>query len=112
MSDYEKRSGLIRLVKPDLGETLEEQCLRLWIENGEPEEKYSKHILFDEYYNKYFRIDNQVWEFLENTKEDPYDSYCKLTKNTDDTYSFSTFFYNGGSSESEMIAQALQNIEQ
>lgn len=108
MSDYQSNSGKIKLVEPKEGESFEQQCQRLWFENGMKEEDYSEGELFEEFHKKYIEVKDTVWEILEEKNEEEEDMFCTLHKNVDGTYSFYTRFYNGGTCMSEMIQDAIK----
>lgn len=110
MSDYETREGKIKMISQE-GESLEDACKRVWIENGEPIENYEYGDFRDKFYDKYFAVENELWEILENKKLGHQDSFCKLTENSDGTISFYTTYYNGGACETEMIEWELKRLK-
>jgi hypothetical protein len=110
MSDYESHSGKLRLVEAKENETFEQQCKRLWVENGEPEENYEEGELFSEFYEKYFQVKGRVWEVFDHEESDDDDTFCKLNMNGDGTITFHTRFYNGGTCMSEMVEDELERI--
>ena len=111
MSDYETHSGKLRLLEPQNGETLEEQCKRLWIEIGEKEEEYGdKSDLLDEYYEEFIEINESVYQVFDHKESEDQDMFCKLNKNPDGSYSFYTRFYNGGTCLSEMLKDGVEDF--
>lgn len=112
MSDYESHSGKIRILEPNKNETFEDQCKRLWVENGKLIESYDKGELFNEFYEKYLRINGKIWEVFDHKSlGDDDDSFCRIHDNKDGTFSFHTRFYNGGTGMSEMIADELKDMK-
>ncbi len=112
MSDYESHSGKIRKVFPQVNENFEQLCKRLWVENGQKEDDYDKEQLFDEFYEKYLKINNEIWEVVEHEDLDDEDMFCRLSRNSDGTVSFHTRYYNGGTCMSEMIEEALVDFDE
>ena len=110
MSDYESHSGKIRLVQANSDESFEDQCKRLWVENGKSLENYDEGELFDEFYEKYLKINGQIWEVFDHVEKDPYDASCTLNDNGNGTFSFDARFYNGGTCLSEMIRDGLNKL--
>ncbi len=112
MSDYESHSGKLRIVELKENETKEQLCKRLWIENEQSEEDFkNESSLFEEFYNKYFDVNDKVWEVIEHKKMgDEDDMFCNLHDNKDGTYSFHTRFYNGGTCMSEMVTEVLEKL--
>ena len=112
MSDYESHTGKLRKLMPLEGETFEEQCQRLWLENGGHEDEYKPGELFSEYYEKYLNVNDTVWEIFdhEDLGEDE-DMFCKLHPNTDGSYSFHTRFYNGGTYLAEMLSDEIEKLK-
>ena len=111
MSRTEAHIGKIRKVDVLEDETFEQICLRLWLAEGEKEELYDKGELFDEYSEKYMRLNGEVWEVIEDKEFDPEDSYCELTFNEDGSVSYSSVFYNGGACLAEMIEWELKRLK-
>ena len=113
MSDYESHSGKLRLVEAKENETFEQQCKRLWIENGQDESEYEEGELFSEFYEKYFHVKGRVWEVFEHEEfGDDEDMFCRLHDNKDGTLSFHTRFYNGGTCMSEMVEDELEKVSE
>lgn len=110
MSDYESHSGRLRLANAKENETFEQQCKRLWIENGQDEEDYEEGELFSEFYEKYFHVKGRVWEVFDHEESDDDDTFCKLHDNGDGTLTFHTRFYNGGTCMSEMVEDELEHL--
>jgi hypothetical protein len=113
MSEHESHTGKIRLLQPLDGETFDQQCRRLWVQNGKKEKNYHEDSLFDEFYNKYFRMsrkDNRIWEVFDHKEEDPYASFIEIEPNPDGSYSFRTRFWNGGTGMTEMVANEMKKL--
>src|ERR1035441_2741349 len=97
MSDYESHSGKLRLLQTQEGETLTQQCKRLWLENNLPEEEFhDESNLFGDLGEKYIEVDGKIWEVFDRQDHGDEDSFCRLTPNPDGTLSFHTRYYNGG----------------
>lgn len=115
MSDYESHSGKLRLVEPKENETLDQLKKRVWSErSGNKEEEYEvKGNLEDDYYDDYFEVDGKLWEVIEHEEMgDEDDMFCRLHDNKDGTISFHTRFYNGGTCFSEMVTEALEELNE
>lgn len=115
MSDYESHKGKIRRVLPQGIETFEEMCKRLWIDlhDGRDVEDYYEGCLFDEFYERYLKINGICWEVFNHEDRGDWDeTYCHLNDNKDGTYSFHTRFYNGGTGLSEMIESELEKLDE
>lgn len=111
MSDYETHSGKIKKLIPFENESFEDQCKRLWILNGELEDEYDEGFLFEKFYKKYLNIkDKEIWEIFDHVDYGDDDMYCRLFKNNDDSYSFDTRFYNGGTCITEMLEDELKKL--
>lgn len=110
MSDTELHSGKLRLLEKIEGESLEQQCRRLWIENGKNDEEFDFDEFFYDMNRKYVKLKEQVWELFDHNKMDSGDSFCKMTPSPDGSYSFITSFYNGGTYLEEMLEDALEEV--
>lgn len=111
MSDYESQSGKIKLASIE-NETSDDTCKRIWLEKGHKEEDYTKSNFFDEYYEKYIRVKEKIWEILEvEDHGDDDDMFCRLHDNKDGTFSFHTRYYNGGTCMTEMLQDELENLK-
>jgi len=111
MSDYETHVGKVRKIKTVMGESFEDKCKMLYFNSGGKGEYYDG-ILFDEFYNKFIRIGEEIYKIYDNEEKECFDSFCELSENGDGTYSFSTMFYNGGTCLSEMLAEEIKKIEE
>ena len=111
MSDYESHIGKIRKVIPNANETFEELSKRLSLENGCEEDLYYEGYLFDEFYDKFIKVDKTIFEIFDHKEKDYDDCSCEITDNNNGTFSFSTRFYNGGTCLSEMIGDELKKLK-
>jgi len=111
MSDYESYTGKIKKVIPIMGETFEERCERLYHTKGGKREYY-EGILFDDFYDDFIKVGEELYEVIEKIEIDPYDYYCNLVEHEDGTISFSTRYYNGGTCLSEMVEDELNKLNQ
>lgn len=64
----------------------------------------------DEFNEKYFIINNTVFEIFNHIEMDESDDIYDIKKNEDGTYSFIMKFYNGGTCLSECIEEGLEEI--
>lgn len=61
-------------------------------------------------YKRYFTIKGKLYEIIE-AKDITYDDFCIINENIDETYSFVTSFYDGGTCLIEMLEDEMVNIE-
>lgn len=107
MSDYETHRGKMRQVKPYDGETTVALCTRLCLQNNIDPQDDPIDSLLDQLYDKFFLVGKtQVWEILED-EESEYVEHCDIFPMSDETFSFSTTFYNGGTCLSEMLGHEI-----
>lgn len=113
MSDYESHTGKLILLEPKDGEDFKEQCKRLFLQNGGELEEYNDYSdLFSEFYNKYLYINEGIYQIIDHKELGEEDMFCKIHKNDDDTYSFHTRFYNGGTCLSEMLEDGMLDFKE
>ena len=114
MSDYESHSGKVRLAIPNENENFEQQCKRLWIENGFSIDEYQEPNdlfgMFVDTADKYLNVNGKIWEIVEHIEDPDEDMYCNLHDNHDGTFTFRTRFYNGGTDMREMITEELEKL--
>lgn len=113
MSDYESQSGKIKLIEPQENETRHDLLKRLWVTvHGKDEADFDEDDFFNEFYEDYIKVGDEIWEILEYEDEpDDADMFCKLSKNEDGSYTFFTRYYNGGTCMTEMIADAIEELK-
>lgn len=113
MSDYKSHTGKLIKIEPKEGESLDDLCQRLWVENGKSLESFDSDDFFDDLYEKYINVNDVVWEIFEHEElGDEDDMFCKVHDNKDGTYSFHTRFYNGGTYLTEMLEAGIkENIK-
>ena len=107
MSDYEAWKGKLKKVTNKQNEELEQYCKELLSELNafDPDSKKKpSHYLVSEFYEEYLLLNGFLYQFVEKEKvPDEADSFCNLTINEDETVSFFTRYYNGGTYLNEMI---------
>lgn len=109
MSDYKAYTGKLKKIEfLNDNETLEELQYRAYLDFG-GKGKYYKNILFEDFYDDFLIIENNLYKIMDLNETDPYDNYCIINKNEDSTFSFSTRFYNGGTCLSEMLEDTIKN---
>jgi len=113
MSRHEVHTGKIKKVdRISYEETFNEMCLRLWRQNSnkESDECYYEGLLFDEYYQKYFKLDGDVWEIFEREEKDAdgKEEICKIKENNNGVYDFYVKFWNGRTGIGNVIADELK----
>lgn len=113
MSDYETHCGKLR--KVDLQgkskeEFFEELCkkdgleMKSYAENWEDNYRYSEN---NDY--KYVTNGEVVWEIYDHVENNDLDHFT-LVSNNDETYTFSTTFYNGGTCLEELIEEEVSKL--
>jgi hypothetical protein len=65
----------------------------------------------DKFYNKYFIVNDIIWEIFEHEEKDDSDDIYELKPNADGTLSFIMKFYNGGTCLSECIEEELEKLK-
>jgi hypothetical protein len=119
MSYTEFHSGKLFPVK--IEKNLEETCRiiakRFDVELGENwKDDFMNH--FDEYINKkdhkaeeYFIHGEKLYRVIDHNQSDTEDAFMKLSRNHDGSLSFVGSFYNGGTCFSEMMEEALDELQ-
>jgi hypothetical protein len=64
----------------------------------------------DEFQEKYFIVNDVIWEAFEHDEKDDSDDIYELKPNPDGTLSFIMKFYNGGTCLSECIEEELEKL--
>lgn len=100
MSQTELHIGKLRKVELEQNQSLEDFY----------KEKL-KNIGIDEFYEKYFVINNVIWEIFDHEEKDDSDDIYELKPNEDGTLSFIMKFYNGGTCLSECIEEELKKLK-
>ena len=65
----------------------------------------------DEFNEKYFIVNNIIWEAFEHEEKDDSNDIYELKSNPDGTLSFIMKFYNGGTCLSECIEEELEKLK-
>lgn len=114
MSNYEHIKGRIKKIP-----RLENESNKDYFERatGMNFQKYSyipdtiTEALYDnDLQKKYTTIRGDIYKFIEYKDIDNFD-YCDITKLGNGEYAFSTCFYNGGASLSEVLEDAILEFE-
>lgn len=119
MSQTEFHTGRLYPVK--LEGNLEETCRAIAKRHGyELGENWQEEFRenFDEYEYKrkrvneeYFIHGNRLYRVIDHEESDSEEYFMKLTRNENGSFSFIGQFYNGGTCFSEMLEEALDNLE-
>lgn len=112
MSKYVGYTGTLKFMKKLNNETLEEQCKRIVndLTDGEIDMSYYdtfKDALFDEFYNKYYVHENDLYA-VEREEYDGQDIFKGERKNKN--INFHVQYYNGGCSFSEALDKVMSDI--
>ena len=67
--------------------------------------------LEDMLYDQYLVTDEDIFEVISQSKNDPDDDMFEASRNADGTINFTVKYYNGGCSFGEAIEEALQNLK-
>lgn len=112
MSQTETHFGKLRKVETTL--TLEEwskeKCNK---ENITELASYNDNWveeLRDNFNNKYFIIDDEIWEAIEHIESEDGDDIDIMIPNSDGTITFVQQFYNGGTCLSECIEDGIKKL--
>ncbi len=66
---------------------------------------------YEDYFYENFVISNlNIYQIIDLVEKDPYESFINITNNGDDTLSFTTTFYNGGTYLNEVLESGLDKI--
>ena len=117
MSQQETVIGKLKLLEKIDGETLEEQCKRVYIERFEPDDEtlelcdnFQQH-LGDEGWETFVIYNGDLYEAIQKKELDTMDIF-NISKNEDGTYDFTLSYYNGGCCFSEAIEVAFRRLEE
>ena len=114
MSRTETHFGKIKKIElqnKTIEQFFQEKCIENSIFKIDKGYNTWKETYFDNIsYEKYFIVNNVVWEAIEHTEIDEGDDISIITPNADGTLSFIMQFYNGGTCLSEIIEEGLKNI--
>jgi hypothetical protein len=113
MSNTETHIGKLRKVdfqgKPR-EEWCQEKCQELEITEIASYNNSWEEQLRDDAYEKYFFVNDGIWEVFDHVSKDDYDDIYQITPNSDGTLSFVMQFYNGGTCLSECIEEELEKL--
>lgn len=105
MSQTELHIGKLRKVELEQNQSLEDFYKEKLKNIGITE------LRKDEFYEKYFVINNVIWEIFDHEEKDDSDDIYELKPNPDGTLSFIMKFYNGGTCLSECIEEELKKLK-
>ena len=115
MSRTELHIGKLRKIELKLDQSLEDFYKEKLKEIGITElRKYDndwEDAFKDEFNEKYFIVNNIIWEAFEHEEKDDSDDIYELKSNEDGTLSFIMKFYNGGTCLSECIEEELEKLK-
>lgn len=110
MSEQETKCGRIKEV--DLqGKSIEEWCENYCKERGRCKSDWETwtEFLFDIDYEKYLIVDNRLFEIIEiESLDNSY--YTRIDKQNNNTYTFYSTYYNGGTCLTECLEDELKLI--
>jgi hypothetical protein len=115
MSQQETIIGKLRLLDKINGETLEDQCKRVYHKQYRElsaDEIYGtyKEMLSDEGYDKVVIYEDNLYEVISRKDMDGMDIF-EISKAEDGTYDFTLSYYNGGCCFSEAIEYAFNRMK-
>lgn len=114
MSEVETHYGKLRKVVIDEKYTIEEWCKEKCKEKNINELASYNHSWIEQFKDgfdeKYFIIDEEVWEVIEHIEADDSDIDIMIP-NEDGTITFVQQFYNGGTCLSEVIEDGIKKIK-
>lgn len=110
MSETERHIGRVR--KVDLkGLSIEEwckaKCEELGIEKLEKWYDTYEDALLIELWEKFVKVDGDLWEVIEDRQEDYYEDLSIIKLNEDGTLDYTIQFYNGRTCLSEMLEEGI-----
>ena len=73
-------------------------------------ESYTEYLKSYYDYERYFTIKGKLYEIIE-AKDITYSDFCIVNENIDETYSFVTSFYDGGTCLTEMLEEGFSSIK-
>lgn len=115
MSQTELHIGKLRKVELEQNQSLEdfykEKLKNIGITELRKYDNDWEDAFRDEFYEKYFVINNVIWEIFDHEEKDDSDDIYELKPNEDGTLSFIMKFYNGGTCLSECIEEELKKLK-
>lgn len=115
MSQQETIIGKLKLLEKVNGETLEDQCKRVYCEKYETRENpmwdsWQEDIVY-ETDDKLVICNGNIYEVIQRKDMDDM-SIFEITKVDDGTYDFTLSYYNGGCGFSEAIERAFARMKE
>lgn len=110
MSDYEYNSGVIR--KVDLaGKTLEEFAATFYFGKTLPDyaETWTE-VFLDDNYETHVLLYNELYEFVRRQSSSQVE-HVNVTRVGEDTFRYSTLYYNGGACLADMLEIGIDELE-
>jgi hypothetical protein len=115
MSQTETHFGKLRRVVFPEGQTLEQWCEAKCNDLGKTElSSYNDNWceeLKDLGYEKYYFVNGELWETIENFSAEEGDDIYQMHLNEDGTITYVMQFYNGGTCLSECIEESLERLK-
>jgi hypothetical protein len=115
MSDYESHSGKLKVIERFPEETFDQLCRRIWVSNGMSEDKYEPYSLMHDlpgFEPKYLIVGETLYEIIDHKDHgEDEDSFVRIHENPDNTLSFHTRFYNGGTYLLEMLEEGVEKLK-
>ncbi len=109
MSDYEHHEGKIRKVHPFVGESFAQMIERIAVSDGCTDGNYDEYFR-DELDGQYLKTKTELWEIFDHVDKGDTDMFCRLSLNSDGSFSFVTRFYNGGTYLAEMLEDEIAEL--
>lgn len=110
MSEQETKIGKLKLV--DLqNKTIEQYCEEHCISRGRTKSCYEtwEEFFFDINWGKYVKVKDKLFQIID--EQDLYNNYyTQIDKIDDDTYSFYSTYYNGGTCLTECLEYELEKM--
>lgn len=115
MSETEAWTGKAKIVRPQNGEDIEALCERICKEKNITKldswnDTWQKQLRSD-CYEEYAIVNGVVYNASEKQEFDT-EYLCHASRVDDDTIEFKLVFYNGGTCFSEMLEEAINNLEE
>lgn len=117
MSQQETIIGKLKLLEKLNGETLEDQCKRVYCERFNPDDEALElckdnfqQQLMDEGWETFVIYNGNLYEAISKKDLNSCDMF-NISKAEDGTYDFSLSYYNGGCCFSEAIERAFRRME-
>lgn len=111
MSEQKTQKGKIKEI--DLqGKTIEDWCKEYCLEHNMTNKHVNeswKEYLFDARWEEFFIVKDRLFQIIE-IKELDNSYYTQIDKLEDNTYSFYSTYYNGGTCLQECLEDELENI--